>query len=343
MISPPSLLQITLKITLDIVVSRWSFFLGLWGWVWWSRNALQKIKFKIPLDIVVSISENKIISQCSTWLAIYKSSCSQPWNELDPNGEVIDACCALKTVWSSDWKIERNWSLPQLSLDHDHNHHKDQDDIDYKTNQKLTLHILAHMWSQELSETESTTILLKNIIYPFLTILHNFLNLSTAKHALLPKKIWPSPWCQRLLPGPVLKSFSVSLGIRLNINNQGLVVESILPETQIYGMMGWNAAPDLGTDNAGDLLKKALKEDSVVVAHGQVLRVVQLPAGNLGEEYCSGSYTFKKIKKKLGCAPFAASRSDRQNPWTEKSLNWETFVFFEVLNWFPNKFEKWII
>ena len=42
MISPPSLLQITLKITLDIVVSRWSFFLGLWGWVWWSRNALQK-------------------------------------------------------------------------------------------------------------------------------------------------------------------------------------------------------------------------------------------------------------------------------------------------------------
>ena len=100
-----------------------------------------------------------------------------------------------------------------------------------------------------------------------------------------------------MLPGPVLKSLSVSLGIRLN--NQGLVVESILPETQIYGMMGWNAAPDLGTDNAGDLLKKALKEDSVVVAHGQVLRVVQLPAGNLGEEYyyCSGNYTFKKIKK----------------------------------------------
>ena len=71
MISPPSLLQITLKITLDIVVSRWSFFLGLWGWVWWSRNALQKIKFKIPLDIVVSISEDKLISQCSRWLAIY--------------------------------------------------------------------------------------------------------------------------------------------------------------------------------------------------------------------------------------------------------------------------------
>ena len=62
-------------------------------------------------------------------------------------------------------------------------------------------------------------------------------------------------------------------------------------------MMGWNAAPDLWTDNDGDLLKKALKEDSVVVAHGQVLRVVQLPAGNLGEEYCSGNYTFKKIKK----------------------------------------------
>ena len=29
------------------------------------------------------------------------------------------------------------------------------------------------------------------------------------------KKIWWSPWCQRLLPGPVLKSLSVSLGIRL--------------------------------------------------------------------------------------------------------------------------------
>ena len=49
------------------------------------------------------------------------------------------------------------------------------------------------------------------------------------------KKIWSSPWCQRLLPGPVLKSLSVSLGIRLN--NQGLVVESILPEKQIY--LGW--------------------------------------------------------------------------------------------------------
>ena len=47
-------------------------------------------------------------------------------------------------------------------------------------------------------------------------------------------------------------------------------------------------------DNNGDLLKKALEEDSVVVAHGQVLRVVQLPAGNLGEEYCSGNYTSRK-------------------------------------------------
>merc|ERR1711978_318019 len=31
------------------------------------------------------------------------------------------------------------------------------------------------------------------------------------------------------------------------------------------------------------LLKKALEEDSVVVAHGQVLWVVQLPAGNLSQ------------------------------------------------------------
>ena len=66
---------------------------------------------------------------------------------------------------------------------------------------------------------------------------------------------------------------------------------------ELFGMMGWNTAPDLRTDNNGDLLKKALEEDSVVVAHGQVLWVVQLPAGNLGEEYYSGNYTFKKINK----------------------------------------------
>ena len=47
-------------------------------------------------------------------------------------------------------------------------------DIDDMTNQKLTLHILAHMWSQELRETESTTILLQNIIYPYLTMFHIF-------------------------------------------------------------------------------------------------------------------------------------------------------------------------
>ena len=81
------------------------------------------------------------------------------------------------SIPAAPWKqfealIERNWSLPQLSLDHHHNHHKDHDDIDDMTNQKLTLHILAHMWSQELRETESTTILLKNIIYPYLTMFH---------------------------------------------------------------------------------------------------------------------------------------------------------------------------
>ena len=303
MISPPSLLQITLKITLDIVVSRWSFFLGLWGWMWWSRHTLQKIKFKIPLDIVVSISENKIISQCSTWLAIYKSSCSQPWNELDPNGEVIDACCALKTVWSSDWKIERNWSLPQLSLDHDHNHHKDQDDIDYKTNQKLTLHILAHMWSQELSETESTTILLQNIIYLSLTILHIFwpyhqhcqtcfVTFETRTRRRRYDHHLGANACSQVRSS----SPSVFLSAYAWTINDLLWNVYFLKSSNIWGD-GIKHCP--WADNDGDLLKKALKEDSVVVAHGQVLRVVQLPAGNLGEEYyyCSGNYTFKKINK----------------------------------------------
>ena len=107
MISPPSLLQITLKITLDIVVSRWSFFLGLWGWVWWSRNALQKIKFKIPLDIVVSISEDKIISQCSRWLAIYTIQLFTTLESVGPRWG--SHRCLLRPenslkLWLKDWK-----------------------------------------------------------------------------------------------------------------------------------------------------------------------------------------------------------------------------------------------
>ena len=243
MISPPSLLQITLKITLDIVVSRWSFFLGLWGWMWWSRHTLQKIKFKIPLDIVVSISENKIILQCSRWLAIYKASCSLPWNELDPNGEVIDACCALKTVWSSDWKIERNWSLPQLSLDHDHNHHKDQDNIDDMKSKAHLAHSRPHVEPGVEWDRVNDHLAAKHHLSIFDHLAY-FLTLSSALPNMLcylwnknkTKKIWSSPWCQRLLPGPVLKSLSVSLGVGLN--NQWLVVECILPQTQIYGIMG---------------------------------------------------------------------------------------------------------
>ena len=59
--------------------------------------------------------------------------------------------------------------------------------------------------------------------------------------------------------------------------------------------------------------------------------VIILQENKKGEEYyyCSGSY---ENQQELGCAPFAASRSDRRNPWTEK-------IFIEILFYF-SKFES---